>query len=118
MPNQTSKVIDRETSVAHSGGIPEGFVLTISPDGQHWIMPEYLVPPTDQAFAGYRKQIEFNVTKEQGGVRVHFVRQFVSLSMEAHWPMPIPWLMPIDFDHAAHESFADSIPDSSFTYII
>jgi hypothetical protein len=47
---------------------PEGFVRVTGPDGTPCLVPEFLIPATNQAFEGYRKRLELGVNKKDGGV--------------------------------------------------
>ena len=53
--------------------IPDGFTVSISPDGQQYLVPQYLVPALDQAFASYRSKEVFGVVNEPGGVSDAFI---------------------------------------------
>jgi hypothetical protein len=69
--------------------VPDGYALVVGPNGEHHIVPEYLIPATHQAFAGYRKRMELDVRNEQGGVSVHL--RITSLATPAFdWPTPMP----------------------------
>ncbi|KAF8955607.1 hypothetical protein BDZ97DRAFT_1764653 [Flammula alnicola] len=52
-----------ETSTLH---IPEGFTALVSPDGDRYIVPKFMIPATHQAFEAYRKQVELDVTNTNG----------------------------------------------------
>ncbi|KAM6490266.1 hypothetical protein JOM56_014243 [Amanita muscaria] len=51
-----------------STSLPEGYVCVTSNDGQQYIVPNYLVPATHQAFEAYRKKVEMEVQNAPGGV--------------------------------------------------
>jgi hypothetical protein len=48
--------------------IPDGYVAIRSDDGQHYLVPHFMIPATHQAMEAYRKKIEFNVHEAYGGV--------------------------------------------------
>jgi len=48
--------------------IPEGFTTGIGPDGQHYLVPEYMVPALDQAFVSYRKKTELGACNAPAAV--------------------------------------------------
>lgn len=54
--------------------IPDGFVIGTAPNGQQYLVPQFMVPALDQAFAAYHKKLELGVPNEQGGVSVLFNR--------------------------------------------
>jgi hypothetical protein len=90
MPNEPSKAIDRDAN-AQSLSIPDGLVLTIGPNGEHRIVPEFLIPTTDQAFAVCRERTALRVRDEQGGVSVN--PDPMDLSLWMLMPMPMPMLI-------------------------
>jgi hypothetical protein len=94
MPNEPSKAIDRDAN-AQSLSIPDGLVLTIGPDGEHRIVPEFLIPATDQAFAVCRERTALRVRDEQGGVSVNPDPMDLSLWMPMPMPISLPMPMPI-----------------------
>ena len=48
--------------------IPDGFTIGTGPDGKKYLVPQFMVPALDQAFAAYQTKLELGVSKEQGGV--------------------------------------------------
>lgn len=48
--------------------IPEGYVVIRSDDGQHYLVPPFMIPATHQAMEAYRKKVDFNVQAAYGGV--------------------------------------------------
>ncbi|KAF8958982.1 hypothetical protein BDZ97DRAFT_1923293 [Flammula alnicola] len=54
-----------EPSTLH---IPDGFAALVTPDGDRYIVPEFMIPATQQAFGAYRKQVELDVVNENGCV--------------------------------------------------
>jgi hypothetical protein len=65
MPQRQSQAVPHDSQLA---SIPDGFVEMVGPNGDHDLVPEYLIPATHQAFDAYRKQVALNVQNEQGGV--------------------------------------------------
>jgi hypothetical protein len=90
MDRRPSESLPADGMTTHLPTVPDGYALLVGPDGEHRIVPEYLIPATHQAFAGYRKRMELNVRNEQGGVRVHL--PITSLPAPA---FERPTLMPI-----------------------
>jgi len=48
--------------------IPDGYTIATGPDGQRYLVPQFMVPALGQAFASYRTKIELDVPNECGGV--------------------------------------------------
>ncbi|KAF8964538.1 hypothetical protein BDZ97DRAFT_1757877 [Flammula alnicola] len=61
-----------EPSTLH---VPDGFAALVTPDGDRYIVPKFMIPATQQAFGAYRKQVELDVVNENGCV---------------HWPLLDP----------------------------
>ena len=72
MHKHTSNVPRQEPNITSTLAIPDGFVRWTGPDGEHYIIPEFLIPARDQAFAGYHKHIEMDICNQQGGVCILF----------------------------------------------
>ena len=53
--------------------IPDGFTVGISPDGKQYLVPQYMVPALDQAFASYRSKEDLGVVNAPGGVSDPFI---------------------------------------------
>lgn len=53
--------------------VPDGFTLVNREDGPNCIVPEYLVPATNDAFDGYRKRVAADVREKSGGVSMIFI---------------------------------------------
>jgi len=51
--------------------IPDGYTTGTGPDGQQYLVPQFLVPALGQAFASYHNKIELDVSNEGGGVSEH-----------------------------------------------
>jgi hypothetical protein len=49
---------------------PEGFVRVVAPDGTPCLVPEFLIPATNQAFEGHRKRVDLGINKKKGGVSI------------------------------------------------
>jgi hypothetical protein len=63
MTSSTSGYASKPTAV------PDGFVRVTLEEGE-CIVPEYLVPATNDAFDQYRKRLAMDVNKKPGGVSV------------------------------------------------
>ena len=74
------KTISKNKSSTTISDIPDGFTTRIGPNGQHYLVPQYMVPALDQAFASYRKKAELHV---------------VTLSLFQRWGYPILHLSPL-----------------------
>jgi len=48
--------------------VPEGYVHIRTEDGGRYLVPDFMVPATHQALEAYRKKIEFDVLRADGGV--------------------------------------------------
>ena len=62
------KTIRKNKSLTTISDIPDGFTTRIGPDGQHYLVPQYMVPALDQAFESYRKKAELRVDNQPAGV--------------------------------------------------
>jgi hypothetical protein len=58
------------TSSKEAIAVPDGFVLVKFEDGLQCIVPEFLVPATNEAFDGYRSRLAMDVGTTLGGVSV------------------------------------------------
>ena len=67
--------------------IPEGYVPILYDNGQHYIVPRFMIPATHQAMEAYQKKVDFNVHTALGGVR------FPSVQYQGWWPVLCLWLM-------------------------
>ncbi|KAF8953123.1 hypothetical protein BDZ97DRAFT_1929973 [Flammula alnicola] len=47
--------------------IPEGFTIGTGPDGQQYLVPQYMVPALDHAFASYQSKADLGFRMHQGG---------------------------------------------------
>lgn len=52
--------------------VPDGFAVVTREDGCQIIVPEYLVPASNQAFDRFRKRLTEKVNEKHGGVRDRF----------------------------------------------
>ena len=52
---------------------PDGYVTIESDNGQRYLVPHFMIPATHQAMEAYRKKLEFNVHKADGGVSSFFL---------------------------------------------
>ena len=48
--------------------IPDGYVTIQSDNGQHYLVPHFMILATHQAMDAYHKKLEFNAHKADGGV--------------------------------------------------
>lgn len=71
------------TSSQEVTAVPDGFVLITFEDGSHCIVPEFLVPATNDAFNGYRKRLAMDITWKSGGVSVYLIG-----AGNMRWPRP------------------------------
>ena len=62
------KTIRKNKSSTMISDIPDGFTTRSGPDGQHYLVPQYMVPAMDQAFESYRKKAELHVDNQPAGV--------------------------------------------------
>ena len=62
------KTIRKNKSSTTISDIPDGFTTGIGPDGQHYLVPQYMVPAMDQAFESYQKKAELRVDNQPAGV--------------------------------------------------
>ena len=62
------KTIRKNKSSTTISDIPDGFTTGIGPDGQHYLVPQYMVPAMDQAFESYQKKAELHVDNQPAGV--------------------------------------------------
>ena len=60
------------TTPSAAAGIPNGFAMVTGNQGEPHLVPEFLVPATHQAFEGYCKRMELDISKESGGVHLKF----------------------------------------------
>lgn len=56
-----------------SPSIPEGFVVIITPDGNKCLVPEFLIPATNEAYDGYLKKVELDINNESGEASTNHV---------------------------------------------
>ena len=52
--------------------IPDGFTIGTGPDGQQYLVPQFMMPALDQAFAAYQHKMDLDVSKAEGGVSLPF----------------------------------------------
>jgi hypothetical protein len=71
-------------------GIPNGFVHITSDDGQHYLVPPFMIPATHQAMEAYCQKLEFNVHNADQGVSFHFKVLAAELygCCRCVWPLP------------------------------
>ena len=62
------KTISKNKSSTSISDIPDGFTTRIRPNGQHYLVPQYMVPALDQAFVSYQKKAELHVENQPAGV--------------------------------------------------
>jgi hypothetical protein len=66
--------------------IPDGYVAIRSDNGQHYLVPHFMIPATHQVMEAYRKKVELNVRDAYGGVSFP--------SFQCLWPVPILFPLP------------------------
>lgn len=49
--------------------IPEGFTVRVGPGDKEYLVPQYMIPALDQAFAAYHHKTDLNVLHTQPEVR-------------------------------------------------
>jgi hypothetical protein len=54
--------------------IPKGYIKTIGPDGQHYIVPDFFVPALHEAFGGHRMKEDLEVFKADGPVSLCIIQ--------------------------------------------
>lgn len=55
--------------------IPEGYIIGTTDEGHQYLVPQFVVPASHEAFDAYKKKVDLNVWTTPGGVRVpHFIR--------------------------------------------
>jgi hypothetical protein len=69
--------------------IPDGYVAIRGDNGQHYLVPHFMIPATHQAMEAYCKKVEFDVHMADGGVRFPFFLKCHSIlaPMSACCPM-------------------------------
>jgi hypothetical protein len=72
-------------------GIPNGFVYITSDDGQHYLVPPFMILATHQAMEAYHQKLEFNVHNADQGVSFHFKVLAAELygCCRCIWPLPM-----------------------------
>jgi len=60
---------NEETQASILTEIPEGFTVRVGPGGREYLVPQYMIPALDQAFAAYHHKAELNVLSAQPQVR-------------------------------------------------
>ncbi|KAF8800760.1 hypothetical protein BYT27DRAFT_7116735 [Phlegmacium glaucopus] len=53
--------------------VPEGYAIVIGNVGQWYIVPEFMILATHQAFEAYQKKVELNVENAPGGVKLTII---------------------------------------------
>ncbi|KAF8233454.1 hypothetical protein L208DRAFT_1266540, partial [Tricholoma matsutake] len=56
-------------------------------NGQHYLVPHFMIPATHQAMEAYCKKVEFNVHMAHGGVRFPSFQSLVATSLAILGPM-------------------------------
>ena len=65
--------------------IPDGYVSIQSDNGQHYLVPHFMILATHQAMEAYQKKVEFNV--HMAHVTWRGKISFISVSLPCLWPM-------------------------------
>ena len=70
--------------------IPGGYVTIQSDNGQHYLVPHFMIPATHQAMDAYCKKLKFNAYKADGGVSFllfQLVFAWGCWLCPCHWPI-------------------------------
>ena len=51
--------------------MPDGYVAIQGDDGQHYLVPHFMIPATHQVMEAYQQKVAFNVRNADGGVSFH-----------------------------------------------
>ena len=78
------KTIRKNKSLTTISDIPDGFTTGIRPASQHYLVPQYMVPALDQAFASYWKKAELHVDNQPAGVRSMLFRSHINHPLNLH----------------------------------
>jgi hypothetical protein len=62
---------------------PEGFTLHLGPDDRWYLVPQFMVPSLNQAFASYHHKVHLGVVNEDPWVSEGFITNIVD------WPIGI-----------------------------
>jgi len=65
--------VQQSQSLTRISDIPDGFTTRTGPDGQHYLVPQYMVPALDQAFVMYRTKADLGVRNAPAGVSKNFI---------------------------------------------
>ena len=57
--------------------VPEGFVSVMTSNKKICIVPQFLIPATNQAFDAYHKKIDNDIENAIGGVSVSFSKGYL-----------------------------------------
>ena len=80
--------------------MPDGYVAIQGDDGQHYLVPHFMIPATHQVMEAYQQKVAFNVRNADGGVSFHLfhvhatgrpphmVKALGQAKAGAVWPMP------------------------------
>ncbi|KAF8959893.1 hypothetical protein BDZ97DRAFT_2077742 [Flammula alnicola] len=68
--------------------IPEGFTIGTGPDGQQYLVPQYMVPALDHAFALYQSKADLGVSNAPGGSQQAQNRPFTGILAEGKIMFP------------------------------
>ena len=52
--------------------VPSGYTVLQAPDGHKYLVPDFMVPVTQQAIDGHKNRKEMEVDQAAGGVRTIF----------------------------------------------
>ena len=59
--------------------IPDGYTIGTGPDGQQYLVPQFMVPDLDQAFASYRSKTVLDVSNSPAGVSKNVYRTLFAM---------------------------------------
>ena len=59
------KKVEKSQGSTSLADIPDGFVIRVGPGDKEYLVPLYMVPALDQAFAAYQQKVNLEVSKAQ-----------------------------------------------------
>ena len=70
MASSSKQILQSSPSEIDNTWVPQGYVVVIGPDGQRYLVPEFMVPTLHQTFEGYCKKRDLGIFKAAGSVSV------------------------------------------------
>jgi hypothetical protein len=52
----------------HDAWVPDGYIIVVGPDNEHYVVPEFMVEDLDQKFNVSKRELEINAFNAQGSV--------------------------------------------------